>query len=273
MTLSLTTPMTNFMTNFMTHLLPFHGFAKQAAILCLAAMPLAAMPAAVHAQAAEQSVGQTARQLRVTGTGEVFAEPDMATVTLGVVSEAETAADALAQNSETMSEIIAALKAARIAARDLATSNFSIQPKFIYPDKTRGDQGEPRIVGYTVRNSLTVRIRELARTGEILDAMVSLGSNAISGVSFGLDDTGPVMERARGQAVADARARAELYADAAGVALGDILLITEPQSRGPGPAPYARTTSIQAEARPVPVEGGELTFSASLDVVWEILPK
>jgi len=235
-----------------------------AAVVVAGLLGLATMLTAQDTRAAEDKT----RRISVTGVGEATAAPDMATVTLGVVSEAETAAAALAQNSATVSELIAALKDEEIANRDIQTANFSIQPKIVYPERTRTDPGEPRIVGYTVNNSLIVRIRDLERTGAILDRMVSLGSNTVSGIQFGVAEPKPVEERARKAAVADARARAELYAEAAGVALGGIVLIAESGAEAPRPVPMARTT--MAEAMPVPVQGGELTFSSRVSIVWEI---
>jgi hypothetical protein len=216
-----------------------------------------------------RAAGNEPRELRVTGVGEVLAEPDMATISLGVVSEAETAAAALKQNSRTVAEIIAALKDGDIASRDMQTSNFSIQPKIIYPERTRTETGEPRIVGYTVSNTLSVRIRDLASTGTVLDKMVTLGSNTVSGIQFGVSDPNPVEDRARKAAIADARARAELYAAAAKVKLGRIILISESGAQAPGPGPYARTT-MREQAMAVPVEAGELAFRSSINVVWEI---
>ena len=216
-----------------------------------------------------RAAGNETRELRVTGVGEVLAEPDMATISLRVVSEAETAAAALKQNSQTVAEIIAALKDGDIAARDMQTSNFSIQPKIVYPERTRTETGEPRIVGYTVSNTLSVRIRDLASTGTVLDKMVTLGSNTVSGIQFGVSDPNPVEDRARKAAIADARARAELYAAAAKVKLGRIILISESGAQVPGPGPDARTT-MREQAMAVPVEAGDLAFRSSINVVWEI---
>jgi len=225
-------------------------------------------PALTSGPARADEPGQ--RQIRVTGVGEVLAKPDMATVSLGVVSESKTAGAALQHNSDAMAEIIAAMKAEGIAARDLQTSGFSIQPKYHYPDRNRGETGEPRIVGYTIRNMLTVRIRDLAMTGALLDRMVMLGSNSVNGITFGVAEPGPLEKDARRAAVADARARAELYAATAGVELGDIILIAEPRARSPAPVAFnARAASPIAESA-VPVEAGELTFRARIDIVWEI---
>ena len=216
------------------------------------ALAITAMMAGMLVAAGARAGDDEKRQIRVTGIGEVLAEPDMATISLGVVSEAKTAGDALARNSDAMAKIVASLKADGIASRDLQTSGFSVQPKFVYPDRNRGETGEPRIVGYTVRNMLSVRVRDLARTGEMLDRMVSLGSNSVSNISFSVADPGPVEDSARQAAVTDARARAELYAAAAGLKLGDIVLISEPRAGTPPPVNIRARASLEA-ASPVPV--------------------
>lgn len=233
------------------------------AALVIAAAILLAGPTT----AAERERGQ----VRVTGVGEAFAAPDMATVSLGVVSEAARAGDALKQNSEAMAELISALKAEGIAARDLQTSGFSVQPVYSRPGKLspRADEA-PKIVGYQVHNTLTVRIRDLDKTGTLLDKMVSLGSNSMNGITFGIADPKTLQDEARRAAVADAGARAELYAEAAGVKLGDIVLISEPQAYPPRPvAMQARTAMAPVEAA-VPLEAGELSVTARIDIVWEI---
>ncbi len=230
---------------------------------------LAGMLAAAGLLIAGNAEAEETREIRVTGIGEVLAQPDMATISLGVVSEAETAGDALAQNSDIMEKLVASLKADGIASRDLQTSGFSVQPNFVYPDRNRGETGEPRITGYMVRNMLSVRVRDLARTGEFLDRMVSLGSNSVNNISFSVADPGPVEDSARQAAVTDARARAELYAAAAGLKLGRIMLISEPQADSRPPVNIRARASLEA-ASAVPVEAGELAFGAQVNIVWEI---
>jgi uncharacterized protein YggE len=116
---------------------------------------------------------------------------------------------------------------------------------------------------------LSVRVRDLARTGEILDRMVSLGSNSVNGISFGVADPGPFEDRARQAAVADARARAELYAASAGLKLGEIVLISEPQPASRAPMNIRARTAMES-ASAVPVQAGELAFRAQINIVWEI---
>ncbi len=228
---------------------------------------IAAMVLPFPAAAADHDSGQ----IRVTGVGEVYAAPDMATVSLGVVTEAKTASGALGQNSEIIAELITALKAEGIAARDLQTSGISVQPVYSRPSKSSSRSEEaPKIVGYTVRNTLTVRIRDLDRTGTLLDKMISLGSNTMNGITFGIAEPKPLQNEARKAAVADAREKAELYAEAAGVELGDIKLITEPQAQPPRPVAIQMRAAVPVAESAVPVEAGELSVSARIEIVWEI---
>ncbi len=210
-------------------------------------------------------------QIRVTGVGEVYAAPDMATVSLGVVIEAETASGALRQNSDAVAQLIAALKEEGIAARDLQTSGISVQPVYSRPSRSTPRANEaPKIVGYSVRNTVSVRIRDLEKTGTLLDKMVSLGSNSMNGITFSIADPKPLRNEARKAAVADARAKAELYAKAAGVKLGDVKLITEPRAQPPRPVAIQMRAATPVAESAVPVEAGELSISARIEIVWAI---
>lgn len=208
--------------------------------------------------------------ISVTGTGKVSVEPDMAMVTAGVVTEAETARAALSENTSRTAAMIEALKAAGIEARDLQTSNVSISP--VWNDRryqSNSNNEPPRIVAYQVRNSVSVRIRALETTGEILDAIVTEGANQISGPNFGLIEPEPQMDEARRLAVADARRKAEIMAEAAGVALAEIVSIAEGGVSG-RPIQFGRTMAAAVEAAPVPIEAGELDITASVSMTWKI---
>ena len=212
------------------------------------------------------------RVLSVVGEGEVRGAPDMATVTLAVVSEGAAAREALDANSASMTAILEALKAGGIATRDLQTSGFSIEPRYSQPPRNFNGETpfEPKIVGYTVRNSITVRIRELPRVGEILDQVVTLGANSISGPAFAVAEPQTLEDEARRAAVADARRKAELYATAAGVSLGPVARIEENAGPRPRPMPMGAMARMSAEADSVPVEGGELTYRAEISVTWTL---
>lgn len=203
--------------------------------------------------------GDVPRTISVIGSGTVDKAPDMATLTIGVTTQGETAAAALDANSAATEAVIARLAAAGIEPRDLQTSNLSVNPNW-----TGYDSSSPTISGYVAMNMLTVRVRALDQTGAILDAAVADGANTLNGLVFGLADPEPAMNEARKEAVADARAKAEILAAAAGVKLGQVLTVSD-AGGGADPAPMFR-----AEASAVPVAGGELGIVSHVAVTWEI---
>jgi hypothetical protein len=135
-------------------------------------------------------------RISVIGEGFAKAAPDMAILTLGVVRQADTAAEAVKANNAAMADVIAAMKDAGIAETDLQTADFSVQPRYVYPNDATG-QSEPKIVGYTAQNTLTVRIRSLPDTGAVLDRAVSLGVNSTGGLVFTNDDPSAFLTEAR----------------------------------------------------------------------------
>ncbi|MBO6718316.1 MAG: SIMPL domain-containing protein [Rhizobiaceae bacterium] len=215
-----------------------------------------------------QQQPQTPR-IVVTGEGEAAVSPDMAIVSLSVMREAETARAALDANNEAMGAVIAALKEAGIADRDLQTSGLSIQPRWDYSQGRDGSQ-EARLVAYQVTNSLTIRVRDLTRLGAVIDGAVTLGVNQGGSISFTNDDPDAVIDRARRAAVADAAARARSLAEAAGVELGDILEITE-QADAPPPMPLGnRAMRMEASDASVPVEAGENSYQVRVTMSFAI---
>jgi uncharacterized protein YggE len=211
--------------------------------------------------------------ISIEGHGEVMAAPDTAFVTSGVTSQGATAREALDANTLAMKELIAALKAAGIEAKDIQTSGFSVNPNYVYSD-ARDENGytlPPKINGYQVTNSVTVRVRALASLGEVLDKAVTVGANTINGVSFSVADPSHLYDEARKSAFANAKQKAELYADAAEIELNAIRSITENLGYDqPPPMPMATAMYDRAEASPVPVEAGELMFSVNVSVTWEL---
>jgi hypothetical protein len=206
-------------------------------------------------------------RLRVTGEGTASVEPDMALLYLTVTREGDSARAALDANSAAMKEVLAAMRAQGIAERDLQTANFSIHPRYQHrPHNQSGVQEPPRIVGYTVSNSLTVRLRDIARLGAILDESVSLGVNEGGNIQFLNDDPAEALTQARQDAVRDALARARTLAEAAGVKLGRILEISE-QSRRHQPMPVARMAMAEMADDSVPVAAGENSYQVMVDVV------
>jgi hypothetical protein len=205
----------------------------------------------------------------VTGEGEATVRPDMAIVSLSVMREAETARAALDANNDAMSTVISALKEAGIEDRDIQTSGLSIQPRWDYPRSEDGSQ-TARLVAYQVTNSLTIRVRDLARVGAVIDNSVSLGVNQGGSISFTNQDPDAVIDQARRAAVEDATRRARTLADAANVELGAILEITE-QANMPRPMPLdARVMRMEAADASVPVEAGENSYSVNVTMTFRL---
>lgn len=248
---------------------------RRSRLALLAALGALAMlaPAAPAAAAERPLAERPLPVIRVQGQGEIAIAPDMAIVGLGVLREAMTARQALTANNEAMAEVIAAMKEEGIAARDLQTSGFSIQPRYVHPPrKPSGETEPPRIVGYSVSNNLSVKIRDLAKLGAVLDRAVTLGVNTGSGISFGNAEPEQFIEKARQAAMKDAASRAGTLAEAAGVRLGQLLEVTESYN-DPRPVPMLRG-KMMAEAMAadaVPVEAGESTYTVNVQASWEIL--
>jgi uncharacterized protein YggE len=208
---------------------------------------------------------QTPRTVTMSGQGIVKAAPDQAQFSTGVVSQGATAAQALAANSRAMNAVFATLKRLSIPDKDIQTSNFSLSPQYqVYKPGTSGPQ---RVVGYEVSNTVNVVIEDFGKTGAVLDAVVSSGSNRIDNIGFSIRDPSALLKEARAAAVKDATLRAETYAKAAGVTLGPILSIQEGGSEPP--RPMYRAMAMMAEAPP-PIAGGEQGVSAEVTITWEI---
>lgn len=229
----------------------------------LAGFGAATLLAAALSSAAPVMAADMVRTITVTGDASISRAPDMATISIGVTSVGESAAEALGTNSKTMEAVIARLKEAGIAGSDLQTSGLSVNPTY---NNSPSGSSVATASGFTAMNVLTVGIRDLDGLGGVLDAVVSDGANTLNGVSFGLVNPGPALDEARKAAVADARARAEVLAGAAGVKLGDLVSLTEGYGFGGGPAPMFRAEAASA----VPVERGEVSYQATVTVVWEI---
>jgi uncharacterized protein len=232
--------------------------------LALAIAALSALPA--------YAADEPTPRIMVSGEGSASAAPDMALVSLTVLREAATAREALDANNKAMAEVLGAMRTAGVAEKDLQTSGFSIQPKYTYPDPNKTDQPqEPKISGYSVMNSLGVRVRDLAKLGEIIDQSVTLGVNQGGDITFTKDDDTALLEEARKNAMANALAKAKTLATAGGVSTGRILEISE-QSFQPQPIPMMRAEMAMAKSADaaVPVAAGENTYRVNVNVTFEI---
>lgn len=227
--------------------------------VAVATLGLALLAAAIPAAAEDKAMQRT---ITVSGTAQVTAEPDLARISSGVTTEADTARDALARNSDAMRKVIAALKAKGIDPKDIQTSAFRIEPKYA-PGKERA----PAIAGYRAVNQVHVAVRDLSRLGEILDDLVTAGANQMGGLSFEVTKADALKDAARKQAVANALARAKLLANAAGAEVGEVLTISEEVESGPMPG------RIMARAAPMsaaPIETGSEVLEARATITWAL---
>ncbi|MDO5704986.1 MAG: SIMPL domain-containing protein, partial [Paracoccus sp. (in: a-proteobacteria)] len=185
------------------------------------AMLIAALPVVAQAQPMQHGDGQMTRakhgmmahhaaRLTVTGEGQATAQPDLAVLSLGVTSQAQTAAAAMAANSDQQRAVIEALQEQGIEPRDIQTSGLNLSAMMDY-----GEGRAPAITGYQAQNMVTARARDLARLGEVLDAIVQAGANEVQGISFQREDSRASADEARANAVTEARRRGEVLADAA----------------------------------------------------------
>lgn len=229
-------------------------------ILPYAALAIAAVPAAASA---ETPIIADATLLEVSATGRVTRTPDLATIRAGVVTQAATAAAAAGENAARMAKVVAALKAAGIADRDLSTSNLSLSPQYRYVENR-----PPVVTGYQASNTVSVRFRDIARSGRVLDALVAEGANQIDGPALSLDKPDEALDAARTDAIARARARAELYARAAGLRVERIASISESGENPGGPPPPVlyRARAMAADTAETQVLPGETDVTVTLAV-------
>jgi uncharacterized protein YggE len=228
-------------------------------------LPAIGLSAALAMSAAARAEETPARLITLSGHGEVMKAPDMAMLSMGVNSNAATAGEALAANSTSMQALLAALKQAGIDEKDIQTSDFTVQPRLDYGSNNTGQP--PKVVGYDVVNMVRVTVREIPALGGILDKAVQSGSNQIGGISFAVKDQQAALDEARKMAVADAIRKADVYAAAAGVALGQIVSISE--SGGYSPPVPMRARAMAAEAAP-PIAAGQQTLAIDVNITWEI---
>ncbi len=206
------------------------------------------------------------RSISLSGHGEVRLAPDLAIVTVGVMSSAATAREALDGNTKSMATIMAALKDAQIEMRDIQTSNFMVNPRYDY---SQNNAQPPKVVAYDVSNNVTVTVRKLESLGVVLDQVVSSGSNQINGVMFQVSKPEAATDEARKLAVADARRKADIYAAASGVTLGQIMSLSEGGGYQP-PVPVFKSMRAESVSADVPISQGEQAIAVDVNITWEI---
>lgn len=200
--------------------------------------------------------------ITVTGEASVSVAPDAAAMRIGVSSSAKTAREASDANAKLMTAVLAAIKEAGIGDRDVQTSRLSLQPQY---DQSKS--GTARLLGFQVTNQLAVKIRNIDTLPSILDRAIAAGANEMSGIEFVVSEQSKLLDKARDDAIADARRKAKLFAGAAGVNVGQVLSIVEE-----GSTPPQRPMVQAMRAGAVPVAPGEQMLKASATVTYAIVP-
>jgi hypothetical protein len=205
------------------------------------------------------------RTMTITATGSAAGQPDVATVNVGVLTEAKTADEALDANNNDMSKLIATLANAGVAKKDIQTSRFSVNPSYAKSETSYNRRG--KIVGYIVTNQVRVMVRDLDRLGNVLDQLSKAGANQMHGISFGFSDPTPLQDKASVAAIHEARRKAELYARAADVNLGAIVSIQEQHARSP--QGMQKMAMMESDSS-VPIAVGESQITAGVSIVFAL---
>ncbi len=234
----------------------------------IAALALAASPAALVAQVQTVApVSVDSPLVTLTVNEEVQSAPTLATMSAGVMTTAPTASEALRQNSQKMNAVVAELKKRGIAPKDIQTSGINLSPQYNYNNR---DGQPPQLTGYQASNNVTLKTREIAKIGELLDALVAAGGNNINGPAFSVEDDTQLRFQARDKALKAAEAQANFYAQRAGFKRARLVSITEGQSGyGGGPVPVAYEMKAAASDR-APVEPGEVGTGVTLTVQYRL---
>jgi hypothetical protein len=239
----------------------------RAAVLS-ALLAATAAPAAL-AQAAPPAAETMFRAttLNLAAYGETRVAPDMATISLGVTTQAATAQAAMQANATQMTKVVDALKRAGIAAKDIQTSGLNLNPQYVYQENQ-----PPKLTGYQASNQVTVIVHDLARLGPAVDATVSSGANQVNGISFGLDDPTAAENAAREQAVKALADKAQLYARATGYRVARLVTLSEGGGAYPiqPPMPMADFASARMAKAGTPVSAGELKVRVDITGLYEL---
>jgi len=224
-----------------------------------------ALPAAANAQQASITQSIAGTRLDVSATGDVTRVPDLAIISAGVVTRSATASGALQQNAARMDRVIAALKRAGVEDRDIQTSNLNLNPEYTYINNQ-----PPKLNGYTASNQLSIRFRDIANSGKILDALVAEGANQINGPSLTIDKPETALDEARARAVAAGRARADLYARSLGLRVVRVVAVSESGGNYPSPPPMPMMMEARAQAADTKIVPGEQKLSVTLTMTFEL---
>jgi hypothetical protein len=230
------------------------------ALVAGAALAVAGVSGIGQPEAAISAAGDNARTITVSGTGTADGEPNRADFTFGVVTQGRTARGALAANAAEARRVIAALRSAGVQERDIQTQQVSISPVLTDDGRT--------VTGYSARNAVLARLRDLSRAGAAIDAAVEAGANEVYGPNLVQADRSTLERQALQAAMADARAKAQAVATAGGVSLGRVVTVVE-GGQVPPPVPYAADMA-RAAAESTPIAPGTQEIGASVTVTYAV---
>ena len=235
-------------------------------LLLALSLALGATTMTAHAQTLA-SVGALSdgTLLNVSAQAEARRVPDVATISAGVVTQAADGNTAMRQNAEQMAKVMAAIKAAGIAEKDIQTSGISLNPQYRYAENEA-----PSITGYQATNTVSLKVRDITKLGKVLDSLAAQGANQINGPSFQIDQPEPVYDEARLAALKKAKDRAETYAKALDLKVRRIISISEGGGGGFRPVPMMAMSARGKAEMDTAVSPGETEVSVSLDVVFEL---
>jgi uncharacterized protein len=224
----------------------------------------AAFPAVASAQTAHVMVPMSGTRLDVSATGEVSRIPDVAIISAGVVTRQPTASAAIQENAARMERVLAALKRAGVADRDVQTSSINLNPEYRYQENQ-----PPQLNGYTASNQVSVRFRDIRNSGRILDALVAEGANQINGPTLTIDKPDTALDEARTQAIATGQARADFYARALGKRVVRLVSVSEGGGNYPAP-PMPMMMEARAQSADTKIVPGEQKLQIALSMVFEL---
>ncbi|HEX5211758.1 MAG TPA: SIMPL domain-containing protein [Pseudolabrys sp.] len=216
--------------------------------------------AVVVAPVSAQPTERVEKLITVTGEGTAAAVPDSAVIRLGVSSQGKTARAASDANAKEMTGVLAAIKETGVADRDIQTTSLSLQPQY-----EQNKPGAARLIGFQANNQVTVKIRDIANLPSVLDRAIAAGANEMSGIEFVVSEQAKLLDKARTDAIAEARRKAELYATAAGMKVGRVMAISE-EGAAPQPRPYQ---ALRAGAA-APIAPGEQMLRAVVTISFEL---
>lgn len=217
----------------------------------------------------EVGFAQEIRQIHVRGYGSMSVEPDLAYVSLGVETQALEAEEAQTKNAINMRNILAVLGEQGIKSQNIETSYFNVYPIYRYNEE-KGNQ----LTGYRVSNSISIRLEDLSKVGEVIDSAIKAGATNVNTVRFTLADEGPWLDKALALAVEDGRRRAEVMATAAGEKLGLVMMMRDPSTSS---TPYyagnemaLKATAMADRGVPTPIQPGKLEITAAVEMVFAL---